>query len=120
MNALKEFTKHFIAAKAHEAICKDLSKQVIRELRKTEGGATVDSVDHCVSNKPKNTYADDVQACLDSLNEQIKQQKHVAEEAGKVTVKYTPYIKSTIPKSTKKQILARIRDYANYFGLKQS
>ena len=119
MNALKEYTKHFIAARAHEAICKDLSKQVIRELRKTEGGATVDGIDHCVSNKSKTTYADDVQACLDNLNKQIKQQKHVAEEAGKLTVKYTPFVKSTIPKSTKKQILARVHDYAKYFGIKQ-
>jgi hypothetical protein len=118
MNALKEYTKNFIAMKAHEAICKDLSKQVIRELRRTEGGTTIDGVDHCVSNKSKTTYADDVQSCLDSLNEQIEQQKHVAEEAGKVTVQFTPHVKSTIPKSTKKQILARVRDYAKYFGIK--
>jgi hypothetical protein len=117
MNALKEYTKNFIAMKAHEAICKYLSKQTIRELRKTEGGTTVDGVALCVSNKAEYTYAPDVQACLDELADQVKKQKQVAEDAGKMSVAFTPHVKATVPKSTKKQILATVRDYAKYFGI---
>ena len=117
-NILNQYARHYIAQKAHEKICADLSKQVIRELRKTEGGAVVDGIELHVSNTVKKTYAKDIQACLDELNFKIDEQKKIAVDAGKVTEKYTPYVKGFIPKSNSKQILARVSDYAKHFGLK--
>jgi hypothetical protein len=104
--------------KAQEKICADLSKQVIRELRKTEGGAVVDGIELHISNKVSRTYAPDIQACLDELNFKIDEQKKIAEDACKVTQKTIPFVKGFIPKATAKQVLARVSDYAKHFGIK--
>jgi len=116
MNALNKYVKHFVAAKAHEQICADLQKQIIRELRKNAGGANIDGVDLCIVNTVKRTYAPDIQACLDELAHKVEEQKKIADDADKIKYDYTPHVKGTIPKSTKKQILSRVRDYAKYFG----
>jgi hypothetical protein len=118
MSALSKYAQHFIIAKANEAICTDLKKAAVRELRKSKGGATVLGIDLAVVNKFKRTYARDVQACLDELNHKIDEQKKIAEDAGKVyTEVASTTIKGTIPKSTKKKVLATVSAYARYFGL---
>jgi len=117
-NILNQYARHHIAQKAQEKICTDLQKQVIRELRKTEGSAVVEGIELHISNTVKRTYAKDIQACLDELNFKIEEQKKIAADAGKITEKATPYVKGFIPKANAKQILARVHDYAKHFGIK--
>jgi len=119
MNALKLYAKHHIAAKAHEKICADLAKAALREFNKQDGKKVIVlGVEFSATRNVKKIFAKDIQACIDDYKEKIEEQKRVAKEAGKVKEYSTSAIKATIPKSTVKQILATVRDYAKYFGIK--
>lgn len=119
MNALNQYAKHYIIAKAHEKICADLAKSTLREFNKQdEKKVSILGVEFTATRTVKKLFAKDIQACIDDYKDKIEEQKRVAKEAGKVKEYSTPAIKATIPKSTVKQILATVHDYAKYFGIK--
>jgi hypothetical protein len=119
MQSLKQYAKYFARVKAYEKICAELKSQVILDLkRQPDGRAAVNGVEFHLTKKVEKKWARDIQAVLDNLREEIKQQQKMAEDAGKVTYKETPTFDAAIPKATVEDVLGRIPDYGKFFGLR--
>lgn len=114
--ALQRYAASYIAAKAHEAIMAYTKEAAIAELNLAGGTAIVDDVEFCLKQISTQKYGADVQAIIENLEAQIEEQKKRAEEAGKVKVSYKETLAAKIPKSNTEAVLARVREYANYFG----
>lgn len=114
--SLERYAASYIAAKAHEAIMADCKAAAIEELNLAGGTAVVNDVEFCVKQISTQKYGADVQAIIENLEAQIAEQKKRAEEAGKVKVSYKETLAAKIPKSNAEAVLARVREYAKYFG----
>jgi hypothetical protein len=118
MKSLKLYAKYLKRMKAYDAICKDIKPEVLRELKKIKDGkASVGGVDFHLSSKTTRRYPKDIQEILGNLEEQITQQKKVAEEAGKVTVTSTESFDASIAEATKDIVLAEVTDFKKHFGI---
>lgn len=117
MRALKQYAKHLKRVKAFQEICADLKPEVLRELKRIEGGdAIVDGVEFHRTKKVTVRYAKDIKDILDDLKKQIDQQKKLAKESGKMTEKGTPTFDAEIPKAHKEETLREVPEYARHFG----
>lgn len=116
--ALKAYSKAYKQLKAYEAICKDLKKEVLRDLNKEpEGKAVVEGVEFHKSKKVEKSFPR-IQPILDKLNAKIKQLKDTAEQTGNFKTKETPNFNASIPKSVTDSVLASCcKDYKRRFKI---
>lgn len=117
MSKIKLYAKFLKKKKAIDRILSDLHTPVLRELgRVPDGKISVDGVEFHTTIKRTAKYARDVEAILKNLRAQIDEQKHVAEEAGKVEFDEKDTFDAAIPKSTEKAALTTVPEYRKYFG----
>ena len=119
MSKLKLYSKFLKKKKAIDKILSDLHNPVLRELgRVPDGKISVDGAEFHTTIKRTAKYPKDIKAILDNLKTQIDEQKHVAEEAKKVTFVDKDTFDASIPKSTEKAILKTVPDTRKHFGVK--
>jgi len=116
MKALKLYAKYYIKMKAMDEILKDLHPLVLRELKKfPEGKADYEGVEFHLTKKTEKKYDDSIEEQLKELREKINEIKLTAEENGKVIIIEKETFDASIPRSSKNNILSKVKEYKKHF-----
>lgn len=116
MKALKMYAKYYTKMIAMEEILKDLHPIAIRELKKyPEGKADFDGVEFHLTKKTEKKYNEKAELALKMLRENINEIKKEAEAKGMVEITEKETFDASIPRSNKKNVLAKISEYKKHF-----
>lgn len=118
MKALKLYARYYKTMKAMDEILKDLHPLALRELKKyPEGKADYDGVEFHLTKKIEKKFDEFVEAELKKLRDKINELKKEAEEKGRVILNEKETFDAQIPRSSKEEVLATVKDYKKYFQI---
>lgn len=118
MKALKLYAKYYKTMKAMDEILKDLHPLALRELKKyPEGKTDLDGVEFHLTKKVEKKFDEFVEVEIREMRDKINELKKQAEEKGRVILNEKETFDAQIPRSSKDQVLASVRDYKKYFAI---
>ncbi|MEG8946628.1 hypothetical protein [Rosettibacter firmus] len=118
MKFLKAYAKYYKMYKAFEEILKDLHPLALRELKKyPEGKADYDGVEFHLTKKVEKKFDEFVEVQLKELRDKINEIKKEAEQRGDVIINEKETFDAQIPRSSKEEVLATVKDYKKYFAI---